>query len=249
MITKFHIHKVRTTISGFLLLGCALVAHHGWSFLTTINTIKILFDSNFSPSCALLLEEKLACELRQYAHGSTELLNAVRSHVPSIDTIEADLYAPGCIAYTITALLPRFAINNTVALCDNNKLIPRAWYHQALYEQLPVLTTTEPLQAETAPIDLRLLAHHVSPSIVNQYDVTWKNGIETELTYKKDPTFTIVCNAESLRPGPVAACQKIYTDVKSHTLPLKQRSEALHADIRFTNQIVIHADQGRTVHG
>lgn len=249
MITKFHIHKVRTTLSGFLLLGCALVAHHSWSFLTTINTIKIGVDSNFSPACALLLEEKLACELKQHAHGSAALFNALRSHVPSIDTIEADLYAPGCIAYTITALLPRFAINNSVALCDNNTLIPSAWYHQALYEQLPVLTTTEPLPAGTAPADLCLLAHHVSPSIVDQYDVTWKNGIETELTYKKDPTFTIVCNAESLRPAPIAACQKIYTDVKSNTLLLKHRSEALHADIRFTNQIVIHADQGRTVHG
>src|SRR5947208_2326546 len=129
---KCHLHKVRTTICGFLLLGLTSVVDHGWSFLTTIKSVTIDIDPNFSEPFARLLREKLAYELAQHDSKPHTVLFTMRTHFKCIDAIESHLYAPGCVHYTITALLPRYTINKSLVLCDNNELIPHQWYTQTL---------------------------------------------------------------------------------------------------------------------
>lgn len=245
-----HVHKVRTTICGFLLLGFTSVADRGWSFLTTIKSVTIDIDSNFSESFACLLREKLTYELAQHGNKPHVVLSIMRSHFKCIDSIESHLYAPGCVHYTITALLPRYTINKSLALCDNNELMSHQWFTQTLCDHLPDITTTQPLQAGAAPVGLCLMAHRISQTTLDRYDVMWNNDIETILTHKSDKNFTITCDADCIGKTSIyEQCEAIYTDLKNNNLSLKKSSEAIHADMRFANQIVIHADQGRTVHG
>ena len=247
---KCHLHKVRTTICGFLVLGLTNVVDRAWSFLTTIKSVTIDIDSNFSESFACVLREKLTYELAQHGNKPHAVLSAMRSHFRCIDTIESHLYAPGCVHYTITALLPRYTINKSLALCDNNELISHHWYTQALCEYLPDITTTQPLQVGAAPIGLCLMANHIPHTTLDRYDVMWNNDIETILTHKIDKNFIITCDANCIGQTSIyEQCEAIYTDLKNNNLSSKKSSEVIHADMRFANQIVSHADQGRTVHG
>ena len=247
---KCHLHKVRTTLCGFLVLGLTSVADRGWSFLTTIKSITIDIDQNFSQSFADVLREKLTYELAQHDNNPHAVLPIMRTHFKCIDSIEAHLYAPGCVHYTIAALLPRYTINKSLALCDNNELMPHHWYTQDLCDHVPDITTTQPLHAGAAPVGLCLMARHIPQTTLDRYEVRWNNDIETILTHKIDKEFTISCDANCIGQTSVyEQCEAIYTDLKNNNPSLKKSSEAIHADMRFANQIVIHADQGRTVHG
>lgn len=249
MVTKFHIHKMRTGVSGFLMLGCASIVHHSWSCLTTIKTVSMTLDANIAPARAAEIQKKLTDELKQKTPSNT-LFSTMRAHFCCIDTIESHIYAPGCVHYTIVALLPRFAINKDFVLCDNNQLVPRSWYNELLYAQLPEITTTRPLQAGVAPAGLCLVARMLPQAIVHHYDVVWHDDTQTTLTHKYFTNFTITCNATCIADMHIyKTCENIYMALKQHPSCAKTSSGALHADIRFANQIVIHADQGRTIHG
>lgn len=247
---KCHLHKVRTTLCGFLVLGLTSVVDRGWSFLTTIKSVTIDIDPNFSQSFASVLREKLTYELAQHDNNPHAVLPIMRTHFKCIDSIESHLYAPGCVHYTITALLPRYTINKNLALCDNNELMPHQWYTQDLCDHVPDITTAQLLQAGAAPVGLCLMASHIPQKMLDRYDVRWNNDIETILTHKSDKNFIIICDADCIDKTSIyEQCESIYTDLKNNILSSKKTSGAIHADMRFANQIVIHDDQGRTVHG
>jgi hypothetical protein len=172
----------------------------------------------------------------------------MHTHFRCIDTIDAHLYAPGCVQYTITALLPRYRINNTLLLCDNHELLPHTWYNKTLVELIPPITTAHPLDVGTAPHGLWVMAQKLSSDIVDQYTIVWNNDTETVLKHKTYTDFTITCNSSCIAQTILYAhCHAIYNHLKQNGLSCK--TAPINADIRFTNQIVIHADRGGTVHG
>ncbi len=246
---KEHARILRQGVYSIVAIGLTGALHYGVQSLTIIKQWDFTIDPNLSPSQATAITKKFLYESSKTTNHHA-LCATMRTHFPCIDTIAVHIYAPGHAHCTITALLPRYVINNLLVLTPNDTLMPKGWYQDYVCTSLPSITTTQPVAPGHGPAGLCALANRLPSATTQHYDIVWNNAIETRLTNKKDTNFSIICNANCIPTALMRKqCEDIYTTMKSNECGKKRLSAALHADVRFVDQIVIHAEQGGKAHG
>lgn len=246
---KGHSKRTRTALLGSLLLITAGVVQYGWRSLSTIANCAVEIDPNLSKTLTDTIRTALTHALPQ-THSQALLCTSLQQQFACIQSIDAHLYGPHCAHYTITAHIPKCLINNSYILTSTNKLMPRTWYNEQACAAIPTITIQEPVAQGSAPVGLYTFICHLPHKIWHEYTVTWHSDCEIHLVNKSNPTFTIVCNADHAPDETLLAhCEQLYTTKLSNEPHKKNHTAWLSADIRFANQIVIHADQGGKAHG
>ena len=223
------------------VFGLAATFQRVCSKICAIRYISYSFDPQLSITMRSAIEQqvsRLECDAKyQVPVIMQELLRIF----PDIKQIDVRSLPYNMAEVVITAPDPVVRINNSHVLTENQSIISSNYYAQYALDRLPEMRVSSKINRSVSLEMMAAIQQSIKEQIFDRFMVSLCDEQKWYLQDKKDPLFTICCNASSLPTGTLCA---LYDQVKQEVRKKGMTKTAWTADIRFNHQIVLSRYKG-----
>ncbi len=217
------------------------------NYLLAVNAYTLALDPLFS--------EHTRTGIAQYIQQTTPIaslfskafIHNLQEQFSCIQTVAIERCAPRTLHINVTAKVPVVGINTTAFATADGAIISKDAFADYRVSYLPVITATNLATSKTVPPTFCQHAAALA-QLSKYYTVTWVDPLEIRLEDKRQPLFSIVCNATCIPDVKLLhQCQGLKFNAETQGLfvtknPTKKLAKKLIADVRFAKQIIVYSE-------
>jgi hypothetical protein len=238
--------KNRVTISyffaiAFCVFGLAATLHKICTKVCAIRYISYSFDSQLSANMCAAIEKQVALLEYDGQYQPSVIMQDLLRIFPEIKQIEIRSLPYNMAEISIVVPDPVVQINDFNVLTENRTIISSDFYACHVLEHLPKVQVASGVYKTVSKEVMAAIKHSIKVRLFDHFMVRMQDEQEWYLQDKKDPSFTICCNASCLPVGDIRElCDQLKETVKKNNTT----KIAWVADVRFDHQIVLSRYKG-----
>ncbi len=220
----------------FCVFGVAATLHKVCSKICAIRYISYSFDPQLSANICTDIEKQVAFLECDGQYQTSVVMQDLLRIFPDIKQIEIRSLPYNMAEISILAPDPVVQINDAHVLTENRTIISSDFYACYVLGHLPQVQVTSVISKTVSKEIMAAIKHSIKERLFDHFMVSMQDEQKWYLQDKKDPSFTICCNASCLPIGAIRdACDQLKETVKKNNTT----KMAWVADVRFDHQIVL----------
>ncbi len=225
----------------FCVFGGAATLHKICSKVCAIRYISYSFDPQLSANICADIEKQVALLECDGKYQVSVVMQDLLRIFPDIERIDIRSLPYNMAEISIVAPDPVIQINDSHVLTQNRAIISSDFYACYVLEHLPKVSVSSEISKEVSKEVMAAIQRSIKERLFDHFMVSMQDEQEWYLQDKKDPSFTICCNASCLPIGTVReVCDQLKETVKKNSTS----KIAWVADVRFDHQIVLSRYKG-----
>lgn len=244
---KRTIKKNYAYIFTFLLVSASIV------YFSKRSVIKTRF---FVCEIDPVLSDATKKEIQQFVQPlgqvcAQNVCNQLQEQFLCIKSTSYQLLADNSVQLNIIAYDPCCIVNQSHVLLDNDCIVSKDFFAEVITQNLScVYMDSEEIANYEQTKLLSAFLQKITPEIIENYSIEWRDECMISLTDKQQKKFVIVCQADQAPDASMCIqCDQVKHELNEKGVFSHRTKTNWIADVRFENQIIVRADKGGTGNG